>query len=114
MRMAPQLASWLRTAEHPPMSTYPHWLAMASPFVHFAEKEVELLKRWQAEGKSVRGLPRFKKSPETLLCAHEIPYDTRRLAGNLAEGASATKFPWTVGPLHGPCRGPPRGPLYFS
>ena len=35
---------------------------MASPFVHFAEKEVELLKCWQAEGKSVRGLPRVKKA----------------------------------------------------
>ena len=31
----------------------PGGLAMASPFVHFTEKEVQLLTRWRAEGKSV-------------------------------------------------------------
>ena len=67
---------------------------MASSFVHLTETEVELLTRWQAEGKSVREIAGMLQRDE----------DTPGLAGNLAEDANAMELgpvdrvdrPWTV------------------
>ena len=69
MRMAPQVASRLRTAGRKlSASTYPNGgLATASSFVHLTEKEVELLKRWQADGKSVREIAGLLQRDETAI-----------------------------------------------
>ena len=41
---------------------------MASSFEHLTEKEVELLRRWQAEGKSVREIAGLLQRDETAIC----------------------------------------------
>ena len=40
---------------------------MASPFVHFTEKEVQLLTRWRAEGKSVGEIASLLQRDETTI-----------------------------------------------
>ena len=40
---------------------------MASSFVHLTETEVELLKRWQAEGKSAREIAGLLQCHETTI-----------------------------------------------
>ena len=65
---------------------------MASPFVHLTEKEVELLKRWQAEGKSVREIAGLLQRDETTIrrrmkSAIKVPKIS--LASNRAEDAGA-------------------------
>ena len=45
----------------------PGGFAMASPFVHFTEKEVQLLTRWRAEGKSVGEIASLLQRDETTI-----------------------------------------------
>ena len=114
----------------PPVSTYPHWLAMASPFVHFAEKEVELLKRWQAEGikQALKHCLAYMKYPTTPLVLQAAclrvpaPRNSCGPWGRPVDRAVDRSVDrcifigfrlWTVGPSCGPSLGPFRGPLYF-
>ena len=100
MRMAPQVASRLRTAGRKlSASTYPNGgLATASSFVHLTEKEVELLKRWQAEGKSVREVAGLLQRDEMAIrrrmkSAIKVPQISLQATG------VRTPAPWNWGPV---------------
>ena len=53
-------------------------VAMAPPFKHFTEKETELLKRWQAEGKPVREIAGLLQRDETTIRARPAADTSRR------------------------------------
>ena len=76
---------------------------MESTFVHLTEKEVELLDRWQAEGKSVRETAGLLERGEAAIhrlikSAMEVSPPPTSLAGNRAEGATAMELV-----TRGPC-----------
>ena len=82
----------------------PGGFAMASPFVHFTEKEVQLLTRWRAEGKSVGEIASLLQRDKTTIRRQMKRARRCVLTGFLLW----TIFfdPWTVGPSRGPFRGP--------